>query len=217
VLVGGMRVLSGNQSATRHGVFTDREGFLTNDFFVHLAAMACSWKPAATNPYEIRAGKTDEVKRTATRVDLVFGPDSILRVEPARESRWGLKRAVSDGWTVGQLATTGLMDVTSDARACFRERREEIARCGGCCETALRYPLTQETEVPSRCAAGIRSLARAVRRAFRPASARAHAPKRVVRSGRDRRRLSGPSDVSEDAFDWSGLRRRGRRRLQCPL
>lgn len=78
-LVGGMRVLGTNHRGTRHGVFTDREGVLTNDFFVNLTDMRYTWKPAGDNLYEIRDRKTDEVKWTATRVDLVFGSNSILR------------------------------------------------------------------------------------------------------------------------------------------
>jgi catalase-peroxidase len=79
VLVGGMRVLGTNHGGTRHGVFTDREGALTNDFFVNLTDMAYTWKPAGNNLYEIRDRKTGQVKWTATRVDLVFGSNSILR------------------------------------------------------------------------------------------------------------------------------------------
>jgi catalase-peroxidase len=79
VLVGGMRVLGTNYGGTRHGVFTEREGELTNDFFVNLTDMNYMWKPAGNNLYEIRDRETDKVKWTATRVDLVFGSNSILR------------------------------------------------------------------------------------------------------------------------------------------
>jgi catalase-peroxidase len=79
VLVGGMRVLGTNHGGTRHGVLTDRVGVLSNDFFVSLTDMAHSWVPAGENLYEIRDRKTGEVKWTATRVDLVFGSNSILR------------------------------------------------------------------------------------------------------------------------------------------
>ena len=79
VLVGGMRVLGTNHGGTRHGVFTDRVGALTNDFFVNLTDMGYAWKPAGRNLYEIRDRKTDTVKWTATRVDLVFGSNSVLR------------------------------------------------------------------------------------------------------------------------------------------
>ena len=79
VLVGGMRVLGTNHGGTKHGVFTDREGVLSNDFFVNLTDMNYTWKPAGENLYEIRDRATDQVKWTATRVDLVFGSNSILR------------------------------------------------------------------------------------------------------------------------------------------
>jgi catalase-peroxidase len=79
VLIGGMRVLGSNHGGSKHGVFTDREGRLTNDFFVNLTDMANSWNPIGENLYEIRDRKTNEVKWTATRVDLVFGSNSILR------------------------------------------------------------------------------------------------------------------------------------------
>jgi catalase-peroxidase len=79
VLIGGMRVLGTNHGGTRHGIFTEREGALTNDFFVNLTDMSNVWKPVDKNLYEIRDRKTDEVKWTATRVDLVFGSNSVLR------------------------------------------------------------------------------------------------------------------------------------------
>ncbi len=79
VLVGGMRVLGTNHGGTRHGVFTDREGTLTNDFFVNLTDMAYEWQPAGSGLYEIRHRKTGDTKWTATRVDLVFGSNSVLR------------------------------------------------------------------------------------------------------------------------------------------
>ncbi|MCX4189708.1 catalase/peroxidase HPI [Methylophaga sp. OBS3] len=79
VLLGGMRVLGTNYGDTKHGVFTDREGALTNDFFVNLTDMANTWKPVGRNLYEINDRKTGATKWTATRVDLVFGSNSILR------------------------------------------------------------------------------------------------------------------------------------------
>ena len=79
VLVGGMRVLGANHGDAKHGVFTEREGVLTNDFFVNLTDMNHTWKPAGNDLYEIRDRKTDQVKWTATRVDLVFGSNAILR------------------------------------------------------------------------------------------------------------------------------------------
>ena len=78
-LIGGMRVLGTNHGGSKHGAFTDRPGALTNDFFVNLTDMAYTWKPAGKNLYEVRDRKTGAVKWTATRVDLVFGSNSILR------------------------------------------------------------------------------------------------------------------------------------------
>ena len=79
VLIGGLRVLGTNYNGTGHGVFTDHVGKLTNDFFVNLLDMGVQWKPASENVYEGRDRKTGEVVRTATRVDLVFGSNSVLR------------------------------------------------------------------------------------------------------------------------------------------
>ena len=79
VLVGGMRVLGTNHGGSKHGVLTDREGALSNDFFVNLTDMNYRWAPTGDNLYEIRERATDTVKWTATRVDLVFGSNSILR------------------------------------------------------------------------------------------------------------------------------------------
>ncbi|MBB6635732.1 catalase/peroxidase HPI [Cohnella thailandensis] len=78
-LVGGMRVLGTNFGGTKHGVFTDRVGTLTNDFFVNLLDMGVQWKPAEGGVYEGRDRKTGEVVRTATIFDLVFGSNSVLR------------------------------------------------------------------------------------------------------------------------------------------
>ncbi|MEM9591125.1 MAG: catalase/peroxidase HPI [Pseudomonadota bacterium] len=79
VLVGGMRAMGTNYGGTKHGVFTDREGALTTDFFVNLTDMAYKWVPTEDGIYEIRDRKSDEVKWTATRMDLIFGSNSILR------------------------------------------------------------------------------------------------------------------------------------------
>lgn len=79
VLIGGMRVLGTNHGGTKHGVFTDREGILSNDFFVHLTDMKYTWKPVANNLYHVVERKTGNTKWTATRVDLVFGSNAILR------------------------------------------------------------------------------------------------------------------------------------------
>jgi catalase-peroxidase len=79
VLIGGMRVLGTNHGGSQHGVFTDRVGALTNDFFVNLTDMSYSWKPTGRNSYDIVERKSGAKKWTATRVDLVFGSNSILR------------------------------------------------------------------------------------------------------------------------------------------
>ncbi|MFD0835981.1 catalase/peroxidase HPI [Mariniflexile aquimaris] len=79
VLIGGMRVMETNFGATKHGVFTDKPGALTNDFFVNLTDMANYWKPTSNGVYEICDRKTGKCKWTATRIDLVFGSNSILR------------------------------------------------------------------------------------------------------------------------------------------
>ena len=79
VLVGGMRVLGVNHGGSKHGVFTDREGQLTTDFFVNLTDMAYSWHPLDDGTYEVRDRKTGDIKWTATSADLVFGSNSILR------------------------------------------------------------------------------------------------------------------------------------------
>ncbi|PRD64898.1 catalase/peroxidase HPI [Malikia granosa] len=78
-LVGGLRVLGANHGGSQHGVFTDRVGALSNDFFVNLTDMAYSWKPTGRNSYAIVDRATGATKWTATRVDLVFGSNSILR------------------------------------------------------------------------------------------------------------------------------------------
>ncbi|MGC9271028.1 catalase/peroxidase HPI [Acidiphilium sp.] len=79
VLLGGMRVIGTNHGGSAHGVFTDRIGALTNDFFVNLTDMANRWVPSGKNVYEIRDRASGAVKWTASRVDLVFGSNSVLR------------------------------------------------------------------------------------------------------------------------------------------
>ena len=78
-LIGGMRVLGTNHGGTKHGVFTERQGILSNDFFVNLTDMKYKWIPVSDNLYNIVDRKTGATKWTATRVDLVFGSNSILR------------------------------------------------------------------------------------------------------------------------------------------
>jgi catalase-peroxidase len=79
VLIGGLRVLDANFGHSKHGVFTKRPGALTNDFFVNLLDMGTMWKPASEGAYEGVDRKTGEVKWTGTRVDLLFGSNSIVR------------------------------------------------------------------------------------------------------------------------------------------
>ena len=79
VLIGGMRVLGTNYKGTKLGVFTNNEGVLTNDFFVNLTDMNYSWNSVGENLYNIVDRKTGVTKWTATRVDLIFGSNSILR------------------------------------------------------------------------------------------------------------------------------------------
>ncbi len=103
VLVGGMRVLGTNHGGTKHGVFTDRVGVLSNDFFVNLTDMSFAWAPAGNNLYEFRDRKSGAVKWTATRVDLVFGSNSILRayaeVYAQDDSREKFVRDFVAAWT----------------------------------------------------------------------------------------------------------------------
>ncbi|MEZ4696938.1 MAG: peroxidase family protein [Rhodothermales bacterium] len=81
VLVGGMRVLGANAGGEQHGVFTKRPGTLTNDFFVNLLDMSTKWTPASKDEvlFEGHDRKTGDVKWTGTRVDLIFGSNSVLR------------------------------------------------------------------------------------------------------------------------------------------
>jgi catalase-peroxidase len=81
VLVGGLRVLGANLAGSQHGVFTKQVGTLTNDFFVNLLDMRTQWQPAAgaQDLYEGRDRKTQEIKWTGTRVDLIFGSHAQLR------------------------------------------------------------------------------------------------------------------------------------------
>ena len=87
VLIGGMRVLDTNYGQSQQGVFTERAGVLTNDFFVNITDMNHTWHPITTgdsasntaNSYEVRERSTGKTKWQASRVDLVFGSNSILR------------------------------------------------------------------------------------------------------------------------------------------
>ena len=103
ILIGGMRMLGTNHGGTKHGVFTDREGQLTNDFFVNLTDMTYSWHPMEDGTYEVRNRKTGEVKWTATSVDLVLGSNSILRayseVYAQDDNAEKFARDFVDAWT----------------------------------------------------------------------------------------------------------------------
>lgn len=79
VLLGGLRVIGANHGGNKHGVFTDREGTLSTDYFVNLTDMGNTWHPVGNDMYEIRDRASGDVKWTATRADLVFGSNSILR------------------------------------------------------------------------------------------------------------------------------------------
>jgi catalase-peroxidase len=79
VLIGGLRVLGTNHGGSQHGVFTERVGALSTDFFVNLTDMAYTWKPTGRNSYAIVDRKSGATQWTATRVDLVFGSNSVLR------------------------------------------------------------------------------------------------------------------------------------------
>jgi catalase-peroxidase len=79
VLIGGMRVLDTNYGNTQYGVFTDKPGILSNDFFVNLTDMNYAWKPTGQNSYDIVERKSGKRRWKATRIDLVFGSNAILR------------------------------------------------------------------------------------------------------------------------------------------
>ncbi len=104
-LVGGLRALDASWDGSRHGVFTDRPGVLSTDFFVNLLDMAYEWKPASQDRtlYEVRERKGGAVKWTATRVDLVFGSNSVLRaLSEVYASSDGQEKFVNDfvaAWT----------------------------------------------------------------------------------------------------------------------
>ena len=103
VLIGGMRVLGTNHGGSQLGVFTDRVGVLSNDFFVALTDMAYAWMPTGRNTYDICERKTGKAKWTASRVDLVFGSNSVLRayaeVYAQDDNREKLARDFVAAWT----------------------------------------------------------------------------------------------------------------------
>jgi catalase-peroxidase len=102
-LMGGMRAMGTNHGGTKHGVFTDREGALSTDFFVNLTDMSNKWVPTGENLYDIVDRASGETKWTATRVDLVFGSNSILRAyaEVYAQDDAGAKFVAdfADAWT----------------------------------------------------------------------------------------------------------------------
>jgi catalase-peroxidase len=103
-LVGGLRVLGANTANSRHGVFTSKPGTLTNDFFVNLLDMGTQWQPAGSDgTYEARDRKTNAVKWTGTRVDLIFGSHSQLRafaeVYACTDSKEKFARDFVAAWT----------------------------------------------------------------------------------------------------------------------
>jgi catalase-peroxidase len=102
-LVGGLRVLGANHGGSKHGVFTKRVGSLTNDYFVNLLDMDTKWQPAGENAYEGRDHKTNAVKWTGTRVDLIFGSHSQLRayaeVYATADAKAKFARDFAAAWT----------------------------------------------------------------------------------------------------------------------
>ena len=102
-LIGGLRVLGANHDRSKHGVFTQRVGQLTNDFFVNLVDMSIAWQPTGANSYEGRDRKSGEMKWTASRVDLAFGSNSQLRaIAEAYAQNDNAKKFVRDfasAWT----------------------------------------------------------------------------------------------------------------------
>jgi catalase-peroxidase len=114
VLVGGLRVLGANAGGSKHGVFTQRPGLLTNDFFVNLLDMSTEWTPAGSdNAFEGRDRKTKALKWTATRVDLIFGSHSELRalaeVYACGDSREKFVADFVAAWT--KVMSAGRLDV----------------------------------------------------------------------------------------------------------
>ena len=102
-LIGGMRALGANTGGAKHGVFTDKPGTLSNDFFVNLLDMSTTWTKASEGVYEGRDRATGELKWTATPVDLIFGSNSELRavaeVYASDDGREQFVRDFVDAWT----------------------------------------------------------------------------------------------------------------------
>jgi len=121
VLVGGLRVLGANAGGTKHGVFTDRPETLSNDFFVNLLDMRTQWNPAAGADavYEGRDRKTNELRWTGTRVDLIFGSNSQLRalaeVYASADAREKFARDFVAAWV--KVMNADRFDLVSDRKA----------------------------------------------------------------------------------------------------
>ena len=102
-LVGGLRVLGANANGSKHGVLTAKVGTLSNDFFVNLLDMSAQWTPAADGTYEARDRKTNAVKGTGTRADLIFGAHSQLRayaeVYATSDSKEQFVKDFAKAWT----------------------------------------------------------------------------------------------------------------------
>jgi catalase-peroxidase len=118
VLIGGMRALDANTGGLDHGVFTDRPGTLSNDFFVNLLDMSTKWSRASEGVYEGRDRATGDRKWTATPVDLIFGSNSELRaIAEVYAAEDGRSKFVSDfilAWT--KVMTLDRFDVTLPSR-----------------------------------------------------------------------------------------------------
>jgi catalase-peroxidase len=103
VLLGGLRVLGANAGASKHGVFTQKPGTLSNDFFVNLLDMATVWQPAADGTYVGHDRKTKAAKWTGTRIDLIFGSHSQLRafaeVYATKDAKEKFAKDFAAAWT----------------------------------------------------------------------------------------------------------------------
>ncbi len=137
-LVGGLRVLGANAGGSKHGVFTEKVGTLSNDFFVNLLGMGTEWQPpSADGVYEGHDRKTKAVKWTATRADLIFGSHSQLRAfaevygcaDAKEQVREGLRGGVGEGDERGSVRSAG--DAPEGGVSCIvlSERRRRSGRC----------------------------------------------------------------------------------------
>jgi catalase-peroxidase len=119
VLIGGLRVLGANAGGSKHGVFTNKPGTLTNDFFVNLLGMGTKWQPAGDGVYEGRERKTNALKWTGTRVDLIFGSHSQLRafaeVYACADSKEKFVKDFVAAWT--KVMNADRFDLASPQRA----------------------------------------------------------------------------------------------------